>query len=367
MARDGVTAAEENGESRAAWRRMRRRRRQGPANPAFRANELFVSFEDMRSRRFPELRRRFGIDRAVRGGKDEFRRILLLRHWIKGQMRIHDYNPNACRGDAFVILAEARRGEGFDCEHFMKVQEAVMNAYGYVARCLGTGYGGSGPHEGGHHGVNEVWSNQYGKWFLSDAKYDWHFEKKGIPLSALEIRDEILKNKAKDVVRVVGPERRKARDGKNWGSVKIYRWISWELQGNRVSIEPLFHSSALVLYDDAYSRRNTWYRGGRDTGGRPHWAYASDYFIRVPHRGWIEWTPNVVDVHLHRDGDRAKGFILSCTPGFKEYRMRELPRGRWKRVNARFDLRLGGGKRRIEFCSVNVAGVCGPPFAVTVG
>ena len=34
----------------------------------------------------------------------------------------------------------------------------------------------------GHHGINEIWSNKYNKWFLSDAKYNHHFEKDGIPL-----------------------------------------------------------------------------------------------------------------------------------------------------------------------------------------
>ena len=38
-----------------------------------------------------------------------------------------------------------------------------------------------------HHGVNEVWSNDYAKWVLLDAKYDIHYERAGTPLSALQV------------------------------------------------------------------------------------------------------------------------------------------------------------------------------------
>jgi hypothetical protein len=60
--------------------------------------------------------------------------------------------------------------------------------------------------------TNIMGSMKYGltaitKWFLSDAKYNSHFEKNGIPLSGLEVREEYLKNKAADIVRVKGPAR----------------------------------------------------------------------------------------------------------------------------------------------------------------
>lgn len=88
----------------------------------------------------------------------------------------------------------------------MSVQNAIMNAYGYVTRCLGAGPGGQHGKDF-HHGINEIWLNSYHKWFLSDAKYDHHFEKNGVPLSALEIRDEYLKNGAADIKIAKGPDR----------------------------------------------------------------------------------------------------------------------------------------------------------------
>jgi len=177
-------------------------------NPAFRGNQLFVSHEDLRCPRFRQLRDRYHLDKVVEGRTNEFQRILLLRHWIKTHIRIENDNPTATRGDAFGILDAALQGGGFHCGHFMVVQNAVLNAFGYVTRCLGVGPGGTADSPGGHHGVNEVWSNDFRKWVLIDAKYDTHFEKGGIPLSALEVRDELLRNGAADITCLRGPERR---------------------------------------------------------------------------------------------------------------------------------------------------------------
>lgn len=43
----------------------------------------------------------------------------------------------------------------------------------YVTRCLGAGPGVKGGPDG-HHGVNEIWSNKFSKWYLSGAKYNHH-------------------------------------------------------------------------------------------------------------------------------------------------------------------------------------------------
>lgn len=61
------------------------------------------------------------------------------------------------------------------------MQNAVLNAMGYVTRCL---FAGAGEKEGplsGAHGMNEVWVNALRKWVLVDAEHDSHFEKDGVP------------------------------------------------------------------------------------------------------------------------------------------------------------------------------------------
>ena len=175
-------------------------------NPAYRENTAFISFEDLSSPKFQALKEKYQLDTIFHGEKDELKRILLLRDWIRKVIRINDFS-DTYPGDGYAegILDAALKGHGFHCGHYMIVQNAVMNAYGYVTRCLGSGPGVKGGPDG-HHGINEIWLNKYNKWFLSDAKYNHYFEKNGIPLSALEIRDEYLKNKAADVVLVKGAD-----------------------------------------------------------------------------------------------------------------------------------------------------------------
>ncbi len=333
-------------------------------NPIFHGNELFCSFENLRCPRFAQLRERYKLDKVVAGEKDEFKRILLLRHWLVTHIKINNEHPTHTRGDAFGILDAALKGGGFHCAHFMVVQNAVMNAYGYVTRCLGAGPGRNKPELAGHHGINEVWSNQYQKWFLSDAKYDFHFEKKGLPLSALEIRDEVLKNKAVDIQRCSGPDRTFLDDGGNERSALTYTWVTWEIQGNRHCGWPLFHSSAIAVYEDDYFRKHTWYRRvGK--GVIPHWAYEKNYFIKVRNRTWIEWTANTLQLRVHIKGTRASVEITSSTPNFQEYQIKAVG-GSWRKTPEIFTVPLSRKNHEWVLRAKNLAGVCGPEHRLVI-
>lgn len=333
-------------------------------NPVFRGNHLFVSHENLRSPRFRQLLDRYDLEKVVEGQTNEFKRILLLRHWIKKNIRIENDHPTVTRGDAFGILDAALQGGGFHCGHFMVVQNAVLNAFGYVTRCLGVGPGGTPDSPGGHHGVNEVWSNDFRKWVLIDAKYDTHFEKNGIPLSALEVRDELLRNGAVDLACMQGPDRRPV-DGPEEpeGGPATYRWLTWEIQGDRHSNWPGFHSSALVIWEDEYSRSHRWWRLGRTN---KHWAYDAGYFVPTRHREWIEWTPNVLDVTASVEQEQLQGRITSCTPNLLEYQVREEPGGNWLPIDPHFTLPLSRPRHEWLLRSVNLAGVAGPSYRVVV-
>ena len=333
-------------------------------NPVFRGNELFVSQEDLNSERFPALIQRYRLDEVVADEPNEFQRILLLRGWIKRHIAINNENPTQTSGDAFGILDAALKGGGFHCGHFMVVQNAVLNAFGYVTRCLGVGPGGTPDHPGWHHGVNEVWSNDYVKWVLTDAKYDTHFEKGGIPLSALQVRDELLLNGAADITCVKGTRRTPITSPEEAEtSPATYRWISWELEGNRHSGWPDFFSSALVVLEDEYFRQNVWWREGQSNR---HWAYAAGYFIPVKHRDWIEWTPNVLQVKASIEGGALRGNIVSSTPNLLEYQIREAPNESWRRIEPGFTLTLSKDRHEWFLRAINRAGVSGPPYHLVV-
>ena len=329
-------------------------------NPQFRPSQIFFKFEDITSPPFRELNRRFAFAETLKGVEDEFERILRLRHWIFSTLKVDPSKPNPPL-DAISILTQGPSGGPFECTHAMITQNAVMNSMGYVTRCLQPGPGGEENTylAAGNHGVNEIWSNKYRKWFISDAEFDGHFEKGGIPLSALEIRDEYLKNEAKDVDLVVGPDRKKVKPQLLF-SPHTYRFVAYELTGDRHT-ESGLSSGALAVWEDEYFKTHTWYRWSTPLGGKApmHWALRQKFFVRVAHRDWIEWTPNVVSVRAEIHGAVARVRLRSHTPNFARHEMRGRGGG-WEKTGADFEVKLEGPRVEREFRSVNAAGVAGP-------
>lgn len=342
-------------------------------NPPLKMNTAFKSHEDLASPKFQALKNKYQLDTIFHGEQDEFKRMLLLRNWIRTVVHIGDFEADY-PGEGFPenILDEALKGQGYHCGHYMIVQNALMNSYGYVTRCLGAGPGVKGGPDG-HHGINEIWSNKYQKWFLSDAKYNHHFEKNGVPLSALEIRDEFLKNKMADAVLVKGPDRTSIEsDGVANAKGEIiqktkadfaqtYTWIEWESVNDRFTRWPENSDdlSKLNMYEDEYFRNNKWI-----WDGKPHWAYGTEYMILVSNREAIEWTPNTISSNVKIEGDVAHIELNSETPNLKSYQMKELPDGTWEDVPGDVEIKLTSDKAEKVFRVVNLAGVAGPEHKI---
>ncbi|MFB3891201.1 MAG: transglutaminase domain-containing protein [Phycisphaerae bacterium] len=329
-------------------------------NPRYCPNELFPAFEDFHSPRMAQLRARYKLDDVVKGESDEWKRILLLRHWIASNIRIENDNPTPTKMDAFAIMDAALKGGGFHCAHTSIVQHAVLNSYGYVTRRLGCGPGTK--ERGGHHGVNEVWVNKFAKWVLIDAKYDLHFEKDGVPLSALEIRDEVWADGGKSVKACFGPDGKGPRNKFNdWEvSPETYRWCSWETSTNWFTHTPAARSSTLVMLDDQRFRENTWLRDGK-----PHWALKTPYLIATPNRSWIEWTPNVISSAVKLSGEKATVTLNSFTPNIRSYQVKAGD-GQWTDCEDQVELPLKKEMNRFTFRAVNLFGVSGPPHEVRI-
>ena len=347
-----------------------------PDSPPYRANTAFSSFEDLSSPGFQALKIKYQLDTVFHGEQDEFKRMLLLRDWIRTIIQSRDFEKSyPGEGYPDKILDAALKGQGFHCGHYLIVQNAVMNAYGYVTRCLGAGPGVKGGPDG-HHGMNEIWSNQYRKWFLSDAQYNHHFEKNGIPLSALEIRDEYLKNKVADVVLVKGSRRVPIDyDGipDATGQIvkitrekfaQIYTWIEWEYMNDRFTGWPgnSGELSKVNVFADDYFKSHTWI-----WDGKPHWAYHTDFMILVNDRQAIEWTPNTIATTVKIDGDIVRIYLDSTTPNLKGYQMKALPDGEWKDISNSTQIELRMDKDERLFRTVNLAGVTGPEHKIVIG
>lgn len=337
-------------------------------NPEFIPDTAFVGQEDLSSPKFKALKEKYQLDTIFHGETNELKRILLLRHWIHEAIRIDDYGPYAGNGSVESTIDEALKGHGFHCGYFSSVQNAILNAYGYVTRSIlvDTGIPVDYMVGGGHHAVNEVWLNSYHKWFLSDAKYDYHFEKNGIPLSALEIRAEYLKNKAADIILVKGVEK-KAVDGLPEYNIKTreqlaraYTWISWYKNNNRYTGHP-DNSADIIMYQDDYFKTHTWL-----WDGKPHWAYNTKFLHLVADKDKIEWTPNTVSSKVLIEGSKAIINLIADTSNFKTYQAKTLPDVDWKDIPATVEWDLKKEKNEMIFRTMNLAGVAGPEHKIII-
>lgn len=342
-------------------------------NPEYRKNTAFVSYEDISLPKFNSLKEKYKLDTIFHGEKDEFKRMLLLRHWIRQVISINDFSESyPGKGYPEGILDAALNGHGFHCGHYMVVQNAAMNAYGYVTRCLGSGPGVKGVADG-HHGINEIWINKYHKWFLSDAKYDHHFEKNGIPLSVLEIRDEYIKNKAADIVLVKGPNRTPIEfDGvadikgeiikvSRAGFAQWYTWLEWFKSNDRFTVWPDYNSK-LIMYQDEYFKNHTWI-----WDGKPHYAYKNANLVQyVDSKEAIEWTPNTIQSKVTIEQNKAKIILTSSTPNLKEYQMNNVSDNRWEQCDSVISIPLSKKRYELIFRTVNLENVCGSENKVII-
>jgi hypothetical protein len=333
--------------------------------PQFHGPRSSDDFEDFASPRIPRLREEYRLDEVVRGETSEFQKLLKLRHWVHSRWPID--NDQNFSGDAFAILEKAKAGAGFHCSHSMRVQHAVMTAMGYVVRDLGVDSNHLVFGKSNHHGVNEVWSNEYAKWVLLDAKYDIHFERAGIPLSALELHEAARADQGKGIVKVQGPDRHEVpMKGLEFptSSVLGYWWISYN--PGLKTFTGKNDTRGVVVFDSAEFRSTRWFRD-TDRGLRDHWAYGANTFVPVSDRHQINWSVGVPDVKIRQ---AAPGEVdvtfFSVTPNLETYRMR-LNNGSWQDVAGdRWHWKLNPGENVLHVRTRNRFGVEGPVVTAVV-
>lgn len=325
--------------------------------PEFHGPTWFSGFEDYYNPRLKEIRKKYRIDSAVRGETNEWRKILKLRNWVKG--RWHVDNSQNRGGDAFQILELAKQGHGFHCSHCSTVQNAVFSAFGIVTRKITSDRNWDDYGKSVHHGITEVWSNDYAKWILLDAKFDNHFEKDGIPLSALETHEAVRKNGGRGVTMRTGPSRRITRqdnDDRPEASALEYWWVAYPTSSQTFTHPHYSGADRLVIPDNEYYRSTTWYRGTHENGRpRKHWAYTAKTFVPEKNRHEIDWTPNVTDLSVSQRSEKELSVRMrSATPNFKTYRIRTKG-GNWRSVSGTSArLPLGKKSNTFEVCARNL-------------
>ncbi len=201
---------------------------------------LPVRYESFDMPRLDELRIQENLEAVIAGGEDEFEKMLLLKDWVAAQWPHGNPDPYP-PWDAITILDWIRRGvTGGFCGQYSQVLLQSLAALGFSARYVEIGWHAN-PYA---HFVIEVWSNQFDKWIMMDADYNVHFERRGLPLSALEIHDAYINSDLDDVVAVLGSFREGHSDPEAWAfrTAELYYYMRVHLKADHLSVpdEPPF-------------------------------------------------------------------------------------------------------------------------------
>lgn len=308
------------------------------------ANASLFRFESASHPRLVRLRELEGLDRVVQDARSELERFVLLRDWTKRQWthsKPRPYPP----WDALIILDWIRTGKtgGFCAQYAVVFLQACLSM-GYQGRYLDINKeGGTG------HFVTEVWSNQFAKWVVMDPDYNVHYEKAGIPLSAVELHNAWVQGRWKEVMVVEGPNGAKVPDihTTQFNMIDYYHHFSVDLRNDHLS------------HPFPFWNRKDGYLSWRDphTDGRPraHQRFALDPMD-------LYWPLNSVDMEIGREEDpyTLRVQFKGLTPDFETYLVRLDSNGKWFPTESGFAWKLHEGRNRIEVRVRNRMGITGP-------
>ena len=174
-----------------------------PNSGVFGYVEVEIQFFTMRSHFFSSLRV------ALVGSASEVEAFAIWCDGGGGDPKVDDLVVEA--GTALAL----DEGHSFFCTQYAQVMISSAASLGWVDRALALRRHQGVNQKGGstEHTTTEIWSNQFRKWIMLDPTSNMYFEKDGIPLNAWEIRQEWFYNEGKDLVIVVGKDRKRYRKG----------------------------------------------------------------------------------------------------------------------------------------------------------
>jgi hypothetical protein len=326
-----------------------------------------VRFEDFAAPRLAAFAAREQLVGVVQGGPSEFEAILRLRDWVAAQWAegLPDPYPP---WDAMTILDMIRAGEtGGFCAQYSQVFLQALAAFGVPARYIEVGQTDN-PYA---HYTTEVWSNDFNKWVLLDVTFNYHFERDGVPQSALEVHDAFVQGDDSSLALAVGRVREGHRSPEDFPhrTAELFYYLRYHLKANHVS-EPLEPPA------DRYEESVEWLDDQTvpwEISTVPS-AFPHERLTRVAtgDRTLVEWRPNQVWITPRRTGPMQYTLDLQHTVlqlGRFEYRViddADVP-GPWQsQASPQIVWTIGPRDRRLEVRGVNVRGIAGPVSALAV-
>lgn len=235
-------------------------------------------WEKFNNQNLEKLRSIYDLKKLVSSGEDEFEQQLILKDWIANTLPngkpCEDYSDKS----AIEILEDAGQGKEFWCTQFAVAFVQCATALGWYSRKLAVDFDHDKAQESRQHGIADIWSNQFQKWYVIDPQNNIHFEKNNTPLNALEIRQEYLNDGGIDLKGVKGIRSNSYSfkpDDSGFATPSNYYWF-FISERNNFFEKPGFYNSKAYLWVDDYNKDKTWYKM-EDGKSIPHpmydWAF----------------------------------------------------------------------------------------------
>ena len=302
------------------------------------------------------LRERWRLEHVIQGGETEFEKILRLKRWIRQQ-----WENGWDRGtlefvppwDAMVVLELAGRKLSLGmCTHYSSTFVQCCLALGINARVTIISC----------HCVAEVWSNDYKKWVMMDPGCDAddgckgtrHFERNGIPMSALELHQAYANKDYEGVVEINDPEK---FGGTLESNISLYRQFCATRRNNYLTSllpEEPEHGAVSYTYDG-----HLWHNS--ITEPLPQ-------FSRLSRReGNFHWTLNQTVIYLQQGEELNTINVLldTVTPNFETYLV-QFDGGDWAEQSEAFVWNLHVGQNTLRAKTRNVFGILGIESSVQI-
>jgi hypothetical protein len=318
-------------------------------------------FDFYHNPKLKELRERYQLDSIVAAGKDEFDQQVLLLDWTHRQFKKFGRPSSESKG-ALEILRAIEEGHTFFCAQYAQVFVSAAASMGWIDRELALRRHQDSPAGGStEHSTTEIWSNQFRKWVMMDPTANMHIEKDGTPLSAYEIRQEWFYGEGKDLVFVIGKDRKKYRKSDlpiflgrfaGFGDLIVapdeldkYGFIGF-IPNTDLMDAGLDYGQMFIVKDKLCD------------GTRWHQR------IAPPNPAVDPYFPiNQAALKLVPEQDKFRVVLETLTPNFKTYKAR-VDSADWKTVGKSFLWNVQDGSNRLEVKSVNQFGVEGPVSVV---
>jgi hypothetical protein len=260
---------------------------------------------------------------------------------------------------ALEILNAIENGNAFFCSQYAKVLVSAAASVGWVDRELALRRHQGANKNGGstEHSTTEIWSNQHRKWIMLDPTSNLFIEKDGVPLNAWEIRHEWFYREGKDLVFVVGKERKTYRksdlpiflkrfDG--FGNLTFdpdepdkYGFIGYVPNTNFMDAGEDY--GKMFIVKDALCNGTHWHE--RTLPANP----AVDPYFPLGQAA-LELQANATAVRVS---------LTTMTPNFKEFQVR-IDRAPWTRCGEHVIWEIHPGANSLEARTINKFGIAGP-------